>query len=52
MASRAEQDQPELFITKMTKAARNLDYLRNERWLTAVASYSPRAAQAFLSRFR
>ena len=47
VASRAEEEQPELFITKMTKSARSkkiyLDYLRNDRGSTAVAAYSPRA---------
>ena len=44
---RMEADDPSLYITKMTKAARTgriyLDYLRNERGATAVAPYSTRS---------
>jgi bifunctional non-homologous end joining protein LigD len=42
-----EREQPNLYVTKMTKAIRAgriyLDYLRNEREATAIAPFSPRA---------
>jgi bifunctional non-homologous end joining protein LigD len=46
-ALQMEKDNPKLYISKMTKAARTnkifVDYLRNEREATAVAPYSSRA---------
>jgi bifunctional non-homologous end joining protein LigD len=42
-----ERENPELYVTKMTKAMRKnriyLDYLRNDRESTSVAPFSPRA---------
>jgi bifunctional non-homologous end joining protein LigD len=46
-AEQIEKSNPDLYLIKMTKAARTgkifLDYLRNERGATAVAPFSPRA---------
>jgi len=42
-----ERKQPDLYVTKMTKASRKnriyLDYLRNDHDATSIAPYSPRA---------
>jgi bifunctional non-homologous end joining protein LigD len=47
MVLELERDNPELYVTKMTKAVRKnriyLDYLRNDREATSVAPFSPRA---------
>jgi bifunctional non-homologous end joining protein LigD len=47
LALKLERDNPELYVTKMTKVTRKnriyLDYLRNDREATSVAPYSPRA---------
>ena len=47
LALSLERDNPELYLTKMTKSSRVgkifIDYLRNQRGATAVAPYSPRA---------
>jgi bifunctional non-homologous end joining protein LigD len=47
VALKLEKQQPSLYLSKMSKAARKnhiyVDYLRNERGATAVAAFSPRA---------
>lgn len=47
IAKTIEERNPDLYLTKMTKAARKgkiyIDYLRNERGATSIAPYSPRA---------
>lgn len=47
IALHLEKQNPQLYITRMSKAERKdrifIDYLRNERGATAVAPYSPRA---------
>jgi bifunctional non-homologous end joining protein LigD len=49
MVLEMESDNPSLFLTRMTKAARKgkiyLDYLRNERGATSIAPFSPRARE-------
>ena len=48
-AQEMERDEPSLYLTRMTKAARKgkiyVDYLRNERGATSIAPYSPRARE-------
>ncbi len=47
IVQKMEAEQPELYITKMSKAERKnrifLDYLRNDREATSIAPFSPRA---------
>lgn len=47
IALQMEKAQPDLYVTKMTKAIRKgkiyIDYLRNEREATAIAPFSPRS---------
>jgi bifunctional non-homologous end joining protein LigD len=47
LVTRMEKANPDLYVTKMTKALRKnhiyLDYLRNDREATAIAPFSPRA---------
>lgn len=47
IAAQMESENPKLYLTKMTKAARKgkiyVDYLRNDRGATSIAPFSPRA---------
>jgi bifunctional non-homologous end joining protein LigD len=47
VADAMAEDQPDLYVSTITKAKRSrkifVDYLRNQRGMTAVAPYSPRA---------